>query len=129
MKTEEEIETAVSEGISRFEQDYMGRGPKDIQVHLLDDLLLIRLRGVLAAVEKHLVKSLPDENGRVFLKQVRSHLVETTRPASGIARVMPIALATGSTHGKWPESHSPVPWRFASQWHPKRANRLSHVPC
>ncbi len=79
MRTKDEIETAVSEGISRFEQDYMGRGPKDIQVHLLDDLLLIRLRGVLAAVEKHLVKSLPDENGRVLLKQVRSHLVESTR--------------------------------------------------
>ena len=58
----------------------MGRGPKDIHVHLIDDLLLIRLRGVLAAAEQHLVKSLPAENGRDLLKQVRSHLIETTRP-------------------------------------------------
>ena len=80
MRTKGEIEAAISEEISRFEQDYMGRGPKGIQVHLLDDLLLIRLRGVLAAAEQHLVKSLPAENGRDLLKQVRSHLIETTRP-------------------------------------------------
>ena len=58
----------------------MGRGPKDIQVHLIDDLLLIRLRGVLAAAEQQLVKSLPAEKGRDLVKQVRSHLIETTRP-------------------------------------------------
>ena len=80
MRTKGEIEAAISEEISRFEQDYMGRGPKCIHVHLLDDLLLIRLRGVLAAAEQHLVKSLPAENGRDLLKQVRSHLIETTRP-------------------------------------------------
>ena len=80
MRTRGEIEAAISEEISRFKQEYMGRGPKDIQVHLLDDLLLIRLRGVLAAAEQQLVKSLPAEKGRDLLKQVWSHLIETTRP-------------------------------------------------
>jgi uncharacterized protein YbcI len=80
MRTRGEIEAAISEEISRFEQDYIGRSPKDIQVHLLEDLLLIRLRGVLAAAEQHLVKSLPSENGRDLLKRVWSHLIETTRP-------------------------------------------------
>jgi uncharacterized protein YbcI len=80
MRTKREIETAISEEISRFEQNYMGRGPKDIHVHLLNDLLLIRLRGVLAAAEQHLVELLPSENGRDLLKRVRSDLIETTRP-------------------------------------------------
>jgi uncharacterized protein YbcI len=66
--------------MSRFEQDYMGRGPKDIHTHLLGDLLVVRLRGVLTAAEQHLVKSLPGEKGRDLLKQVRTHLVETARP-------------------------------------------------
>ena len=79
MRTKKEIESAIIEEINRFEQDYMGRGPKCIQVHLLDDLLVIRLRGVLAPAEENLVKSLP-ESGRDLLKQVRSHLIETTRP-------------------------------------------------
>jgi len=58
----------------------MGRGPKDIHTHLLGDLLVVRLRGVLTAAEQHLVKSLPGEKGRDLLKQVRTHLVETARP-------------------------------------------------
>ena len=80
MKSQGEIEAAVCEGISRFEQDYMGRGPKAIQAHLIGDLLVVRLQGVLTAAEQHLVKSLPAEKGRDLLKQVRTHLIETARP-------------------------------------------------
>ena len=80
MKTQGEIEAAICEGVSRFEQDYMGRGPKDIRAHLLGDLLVVRLQGVLTAAEQHLVKSLPAEKGRDLLKQVRTHLIETARP-------------------------------------------------
>ena len=80
MKTQGEIEAAICEGISRFEQEYMGRGPKDINAHLLGDLLVVRLQGVLTAAEQQLVKSLPAEKGRDLLKQVRTHLLETARP-------------------------------------------------
>ena len=80
MRTQGEIEAAISEGVSRFEQDYMGRGPKHIQAHLLGDLLVVRLQGVLTAAEQHLAKSLPAEKGRDLLKQVRTHLIETARP-------------------------------------------------
>src|SRR6476659_429313 len=80
MKTKGEIEAAIAEGISRFEQEYMGRGSKDIHAHLIDDLLLVRLKGVLTAAEQHLVKTLQPEKGRDLLKQVRTHLIETARP-------------------------------------------------
>jgi uncharacterized protein YbcI len=80
MKTQGEIEAAVCEGISRFEQEFMGRGPKDIHTHLIDNLLVIRLQGVLTAAEQHLVKTLSPEKGRDLLKQVRTHLIETARP-------------------------------------------------
>lgn len=80
MRTLGELEAAICEGITRFEQDYMGRGPKYIQTCLLGDLLLVRLQGVLTAAEQQLVKSLPAEKGRDLLKQVRTHLIETARP-------------------------------------------------
>jgi uncharacterized protein YbcI len=80
MKTQGEIEAAVCEGIARFEQDYMGRGPKDIHTYLVGDLLIVRLTGVLTVAEQQLVASLPAEKGRDLLKQVRIHLVETARP-------------------------------------------------
>jgi uncharacterized protein YbcI len=80
MKTLGEIEAAICDGISQFEQEYMGRGPKHIHAHLLGDLLVVRLQGVLTAAEQQLVRSLPAEKGRDLLKQVRTHLVETARP-------------------------------------------------
>jgi len=80
MKTQGEMEAAICEGISRFEQDYMGRGPKEIHAHLLGDLLVVRLQGVLTAAEQQLVKSLSAEKGRDLLKEVRTHLIETARP-------------------------------------------------
>jgi uncharacterized protein YbcI len=80
MRTQGEIEAAICERVSRFEQDYMGRGPKDIRAHLLGDLLVVRLQGVLTSAEQHLVKSLPAEKGRDLIKQVRTHLIETARP-------------------------------------------------
>jgi uncharacterized protein YbcI len=81
MKTQGEIEAAVCEGMSRFEQEFMGRGPKDIRAHLIGDLLIVQLQGVLTAAEQHLVTTLPVEKGRDLIKQVRSQLVEIARPA------------------------------------------------
>ena len=80
MKTQGEIEAAICEGLNRFEQEYMGRGPKEIHAHLIGDCLVVRLHGVLTAAEKQLVKTLPAEKGRDLLKQVRTHLIETARP-------------------------------------------------
>ncbi len=79
-KTQGEIESAIAEGMSHFEQEYMGRGPKDVRAHLVGDLLVIRLTGVLTAAEQHLVKTLSSDKGRDLLKQVRTHLMEIARP-------------------------------------------------
>ncbi|GEM_PF-77950 len=80
MKTQGEIEASICEGMRRFEQEYMGRGPKEIHAHLMRDLVVVRLQGVLTAAEQQLVKVLPLEKGRNLLKEVRTHLIETARP-------------------------------------------------
>ena len=97
MKTQGEIESEISEGMGRFEQEYMGRGPKNVRAHLIDDLVVVRLSGVLTAAEQHLVKTLPTEKGRDLLKQVRSHLIEIARPTieamiKGIAGVNVVSM-------------------------------------
>ncbi len=57
--------------MGRFEQDYMGRGPKDIHAHLIGDLFVVRLQGVLTAAEEQLVKSLPaDKEWRQIYKNL-----------------------------------------------------------
>jgi uncharacterized protein YbcI len=97
MKTQGEIEAAICDALSRFEQEYMGRGPKDIRAHLIGDLLVVRLQGVLTAAEQHLVTTLVPEKGRDLLKQVRSQLIEIARPAldslvEGITGIKPRSL-------------------------------------
>jgi uncharacterized protein YbcI len=89
MKTQGEIEASVCEGVARFEQDYMGRGPKDIHAYLIGDLLVVRLIGVLTVAEQQLVAALPAEKGRDLLTQVRIHLVETARPVMEAMRACP----------------------------------------
>ena len=97
MKTQGEIEAAVCKGMSHFEQEYMGQGPKDLRAHLIGDLLVVRLQGVLTAAEQNLVKTMPTEKGRDLLKQVRSQLIEVARPAldalvEDITGVKPLSL-------------------------------------
>ena len=91
MKTLGEIEAAICAGITRFEQDYMGRGPKEIHTYLIGDLLIVRLKGVLTAAEQQLVKALEADKGRDLLKQVRTHLIETARPVM-VAMIEEITL-------------------------------------
>jgi uncharacterized protein YbcI len=80
MKTQGEIEATVCQAMPRFEQKYMGRGPKEVHAHLIGDFIVIRLHGVLTEAEEQLVKTLPPEKGRDLLKQVRTQLIETARP-------------------------------------------------
>ena len=79
--TQGEMEAAVCEGVSRFEQEYMGRGPKEVRCFLVDDMLIVRLQGVLTAAEQHLVQTVSPEKGRDLLKDVRTQLIEIARPA------------------------------------------------
>jgi len=79
VKTQGEIEAAVCEGISRFEQETRGRGPKNVHAYLLGDFLVVRLQGLLTPGEQQLAK-IPFEKGRDLLKQVRTHLIESAKP-------------------------------------------------
>jgi uncharacterized protein YbcI len=80
MKTQGEIESAISEGVGRFEQEYMGQRPKNIRAYLLKDLLVVRLQGALNAVEQHLLQISEKARGRDLFKELRKGLVETSRP-------------------------------------------------
>jgi len=78
MKTQGEIEVAICEGFARYMQDFMGRGPKEIRAHLVVDLVVVRLRGILSAAETSLAAVLPPEKGRDMLKNVRTYLLESS---------------------------------------------------
>lgn len=77
LKSQGEIEAAVCDAVARFQQEYMGRGPRHVHAHLIENKLFIHLDGVLTAGEQRLMESHGngDRRGAELLKQFRSHLV------------------------------------------------------
>jgi uncharacterized protein YbcI len=118
MKSQGEIEAAVCDGIARFQQEFIGRGPRDIQAHLIGTLLVVRLQGVLTPAERQLIAppvgvgaaarnggdgtlangnghaghdgDVDNGNGRSLLKQIRAHMVATGRPR--LATIVEVAV-------------------------------------
>lgn len=78
-KTKGQLEAEISEAIIQFEKEYMGRGPKEARTFIFEDMVLIRLRGVLTPAEKQLAKVNNGDTGRTLIKQVRRELIEKAR--------------------------------------------------
>ena len=74
--TKGQIEAEITKALIKFEKDHMGRGPKDAETHLINDIILIRLKGVLTAAEQQLAKN---KEGIELIKRIRSNLVENSR--------------------------------------------------
>jgi CheY-like chemotaxis protein/uncharacterized protein YbcI len=78
--TQAESEAAICEGFIRFRDDFLGWRAEQIRVHIVKDLLVVRLLGVLTVAERKLAQSQSPETGRDLIKQVRIHLLELARP-------------------------------------------------
>lgn len=79
-KTVGELESEISQAVIRFEKEFMGRGPLETKTYLVDDLVVIRLKGVLTPAELKLASSGDQKRGRYLLKQVRQELIDHARP-------------------------------------------------
>lgn len=74
--TKGQVEAKISEAVSRFEIEFMGRGPKQIRTMILQDLIIIRLKGFLSQSEQKLAEN---PQGVELLKRVRTMLFENSR--------------------------------------------------
>ena len=75
-KTKGQIEAQISETIIKFEKEYMGRGPVETKAYIIDDMIFIRLKGVLTPAEKQLAKT---PEGADLVKKIRVQLLEGSR--------------------------------------------------
>lgn len=75
-----ELEAKITEAIVKFEREFMGRGPTEARTYLIDDLVLVRLKGVITRAESHLANADPSGRGRDLIKQTRTELLEKARP-------------------------------------------------
>lgn len=80
MKSKGQMEAEISSALLAFEKEHMGRGPVDVRSHIVEDMVLIRLKGVLTPAERHLAH---DDYGIHLIKQVRAKLLENSSTMLG----------------------------------------------
>lgn len=79
-RTKGQIEAQISDAVIRFEKEYMGRGPLEAKTYIIEDLVVVRLKGVLTRAECQLAESRDVYNGRDLIKRMRHALLEKGRP-------------------------------------------------
>jgi len=75
--TRGEVEASLANAIIQFEKEHLGRGPAEARVFIIEDMILVRLRGVLTPAEMSLAQT---AEGHGLIKQVRRQLLEGSRP-------------------------------------------------
>lgn len=92
-KTKGQVEAEISKALIQFEKDYMGRGPIECKTHIIDDMILVRLKGVLTLAEQQLAKN---PTGTELIKKVRANLLEQARGllVETIEKIVPVKVVS-----------------------------------
>ena len=75
-KTKGQLEADISAVLTKFEKEHLGRGPKEVKTFIIQDLILVRLQGILSPAEEKLAK---ESDGIQLVKQIRRRLIESSR--------------------------------------------------
>ncbi len=78
--TKGQMEEAVTKALIQYEKENMGRGPVEAKCYIIEDMLLLRMKGTLTPAENRLAASQEIDNGRAQIKQMRRTLTENGRP-------------------------------------------------
>lgn len=71
-----QIEAQISDAVSKFEKEYMGRGPKDIKTKIVQNHILVIIDGFLSPSEQKIAEN---NQGIKLIKDMRTVLFENTR--------------------------------------------------
>jgi uncharacterized protein YbcI len=74
LKTRGEVEAEITQAVVKFEKEYLGRGPLEARTFFVNDMILIRLRGLLTAGDRKLAET---QEGQVLLKETRRQLFQS----------------------------------------------------
>jgi len=74
--TRGEVEASLANALIQFEKEHLGRGPTETRVYIMEDMILVRMRGVLTPAESKLAQN---SEGHELIKQVRQQLLEGSR--------------------------------------------------
>jgi uncharacterized protein YbcI len=75
-KTRGQLEDEFTKAIIKFEKEYLGRGPLDARTYFINDMILVRIQGVLTPAEAKLAEN---RDGQSLVKETRRQLFESSR--------------------------------------------------
>lgn len=75
-KSQGQVEAEFTRAMIKFEKEYLGRGPLEAKTFFVEDMILVRLRGILTPAEMMLAEN---RDGRILVKETRRQLFETSR--------------------------------------------------
>ena len=73
-KTKGQIEAAITEAITQFERDHLGRGPKEAKTFIVENLAVVKLQGILSPAERQLSH---ESDGVELIKKMRRRVIES----------------------------------------------------
>ncbi len=76
-KAKQEIESAVSEAMTKFLKEQMGEQAEVTVVQIAGDAIIVRFKGVLPPAERLLVKN---QEGMKLIKELKEKLIERAKP-------------------------------------------------
>jgi uncharacterized protein YbcI len=75
-KSRGQLEDEFTRAMITFEKEYLGRGPVEARTYFIDDMIFVRLKGVLTPAEMKLCES---AEGLLLVKSTRRQLFESSR--------------------------------------------------
>ncbi|MEE6451637.1 DUF2294 domain-containing protein [Gottfriedia acidiceleris] len=71
--SKKKLEIELSEAFIKFQRELIGRGPQEAKTYIVEDMIILRFKGVLTTEEKHLVSH---KTGKSLVKKMRQVLRE-----------------------------------------------------
>jgi len=76
-KPKQEIESAVSETITKFLEEQMGEQAEQVITQVVGDTIIVKFKGILPPAERHLAKK---QEGVKLIKELKEKLIERAKP-------------------------------------------------
>ena len=76
-KSKEEIASIAGEAMRKFLEGHMGENIKEVFVQVVDDAIIVRLKGVFPPAENALCR---DVKGMKLIKELKEKLIERAKP-------------------------------------------------
>ncbi|WP_050183058.1 DUF2294 domain-containing protein [Domibacillus robiginosus] len=67
------LEAELSEALIKLQRELIGRGPQETKTYIVQDMVIVRFKGVMTVEEKHLAGH---KDGRKLVKEMRQVLRE-----------------------------------------------------